>query len=94
MSIKHYEQECYPCIFDLVKKNNRVVNPNNILDTEARRISTIFDDIDAIDLLEIDEDNLPDEIIDLEIPEDPYLVKNQDGKYTINIPQIIDILDE
>jgi len=64
---KRYADLHYPCLFENVKKG-KVKNPGLVLDPVARRASLIFDDIDAIDQLEIDEDNLPDEPIDLVAP--------------------------
>ena len=46
---------------------------------EARRISMIFDDYDAVDELDIDAENLPEEPFSLERKPDPYLARLQSG---------------
>lgn len=84
---KRYRDQHYPCLFENVKKG-RVKNPGLVLDPVARRASLIFDDIDAIDQLEIDEDNLPDEPIDLVAPEDPWLKRLQSGQRAKPVPKL------
>lgn len=90
----YYEHEHYPCLFEMVKKG-RVRNPALILEPQPRRMSLAFDmDIDAIDLLDIDEDNLPDEPIDLMRPTDPWLVRLPSGHWEKRLPDIADFLPE
>lgn len=88
---QYYERECYPCLFAYVKKG-RVHNPPEVLDPESRRLSHLFDEIDAIDTMEFDEDDLPDEIFDLTTPTDPYLEKYDSGQRKKPIPDINDFL--
>ena len=88
---RKYQRECYPCLFGYVKKN-KVGNPVEVLDPEPRRISHYFDEIDAVDTLEIDEENLPDEVMDLTVPDDPYLQRLPSGQRKITIPDIKDYL--
>ncbi|WP_309397095.1 hypothetical protein [Cerasicoccus maritimus] len=90
---KPYEQDHYPCLFELVKKG-RVKNPALILEPQPRRLSLAFDDdIDAIDLLDIDEDDLPEEPIDLTRPTDPWLVRLPSGHWEKHLPDIATFLD-
>lgn len=41
--LERYKKECYPCIFELVKKEGKVDNAMAVLDSEVRRMSTVFD---------------------------------------------------
>lgn len=85
--INSFEKQLYPCIFEKVKKYH-LTNPDAVLNPQARRISQLFDNLDAIDTLEIDENNLPEEPFDLKIKEDPYLERDDDGKRIIKLPSI------
>lgn len=85
--IKSFEKRCYPCFFEKIK-NNRVANPDQVLDPEARRISHIFDNLDAIDTLSLDEENLPDEPFELVKKVDPYLERDDEGRRVIKLPSI------
>ncbi len=87
--IKHYAQECYPCTFEQLKKSGHVSNPAEILIPEARRIATLFDDIDAIDAPDLDPNNLPDGPIDIKHPEDKYLKRYPDGSPEIRLADIM-----
>ncbi len=49
--LDHYEEECFPCIFEYVKKG-RVSNPRLLLETQPRRISRIFEEPDAFEVVE------------------------------------------
>ena len=84
---QYYEKKCYPCLFTYVKKG-KVSNPPEILDPNPRRLSHLFDEIDAIDSLELDENDLPDEVFDLTTPTDPYLEKYDSGQRKMQIPDI------
>lgn len=87
-----YEQEAYPCLFELVKKG-RVKNPPLILEPQSRRLSLAFDtDIDPVDLIEFDEDDLPDEPIDLTRPTDPWLKRLSSGHWERSLPDISEYL--
>jgi len=87
-----FEQEAYPCLFELVKKG-RVKNPALILEPQSRRLSLAFDtDIDAIDMLDIDEDNLPEEPLDLTRPTDPWLKRLPSGHLERSLPDITKFL--
>lgn len=75
-----YKKQCYPCLFELIKKGG-ISNPALILDPLPRRLSLAFDtDLDAVDFLDIDEDgDMPEETITLERPLDPYFVRRSPG---------------
>ncbi len=76
----------------MLKEGRPVDNPAFLLHPEARRLSLIFDELDACDFLELDEDNLPEEPFDLSIPADPYLVRLANGDYAIKLPDINEFL--
>lgn len=88
---KRYTSQHLPCLFELVKKG-RVKNPPQILDPLARRYSLLFDDIDAIDQMEFDPDNLPEETIDLVAPADPWLERLPSGQRAKPVPDIREFL--
>ena len=88
---KYYQDQHFPCLFKNVKKS-KVANPPEILHPEPRRVSQLFDDVDAIDALEIDEDDLPEETFELKPPTDPYLERYDSGQRKKKIPDICSIL--
>lgn len=83
---------CFPCTFELVKKN-RVENPARVLDDSPRRMTMIFDEQDPIYDMEFDEENLPEEPFDLVSAPDPYLETTDSGSRKIVIPRIGELLD-
>lgn len=85
--VKKYEALHYPCLLEYVKKG-RVGNPVRVLDPLARRMALLFDDIDAVDQMDIDPDNLPEEPIDLVAPSDPWLERNDGGQRVKRLPDI------
>lgn len=90
--IDSYKKECFPCLFELVKKN-RVENPARILDPTPRRMTMIFDEQDPIYDIEFDEENLPEEPFDLVAPTDPYLETTDGGDRKIVIPRTGELLE-
>lgn len=88
-----FAKACFPCTFELVKKN-RVENPARVLADNPRRMTMIFDEQDPIDDLEFDEDNLPEEPFDLVSAPDPYFETTDAGTRKIAVPFIGDLLDE
>lgn len=84
---ERYTKQQLPCLFQTLKKG-RARNPALILDPVPRRMSLIFDDIDAIDQLDIDPDNLPEETIDLVAPADPWLERLPSGHHAKPLPDI------
>lgn len=89
--IERYEKACYPCPFERVKKN-RVRNPALVLDPTPRRLSHLFDEIDPVDAMDWDEDQLPDEPVDLVRPPDPYLQRRPDGGRAIALPEMAEFV--
>ena len=62
------------------------------IDGEPLRLTHIFDDIDAVDEMEFDEDNLPDEPFDLVRQVDKYFARDELGRRNILVPEIGEIL--
>ncbi len=90
---KKYKEACFPCKFERLRRGS-VKNPAIVLYPEARRMSLIFDDLDPIDTLEIDEDNLPDEPFDLTVKEDPYFERITGGRRAKPVPHPSEFLPE
>lgn len=90
--IDGYKKECFPCLFELVKKN-RVDNPARVLDPTPRRMTMLFDEQDPIYDIEFDEENLPEEPFDLVAPTDPYLETTESGDRKIVIPRTGELLE-
>ncbi|WOO40827.1 hypothetical protein [Rubellicoccus peritrichatus] len=88
---KRYTSMHLPCLFELVKKG-RVANPAQVLDPLARRYSLLFDDIDAVDQMDFDPNNLPEETIDLVAPADPWLERLPSGQRAKPVPDIREYL--
>lgn len=86
-----YKEACVPCLFEMVKQG-RVENPARVLLPEPRRLSMIFDETDALDDMEFDEDNLPDEPFDLVARPDPYFERTPAGTRCIKLPEITQYL--
>jgi len=87
-----YAKKCFPCTFELVKKN-RTENPARVLADNPRRITMIFDERDPIDEMEFDEENLPEAPFDLVSAPDPYFETTESGARKIVIPFIGDLLE-
>lgn len=86
------DEDRHPGIVERVKKG-RLANPPLVLEPQPRRLSLLFDDdLDAIDFLEFDEDNLPEETIDLTRPADPWLARLPSGQRERPLPNISDFL--
>lgn len=83
-----YEELCYPCLWEYVKKG-RVPNPSLILDRQARRISRIFDVPEVID--DDEEENLGEDIAG-DVTKDPYLKMAAGGRRAKELPDIGDFL--
>ncbi|MEM8550349.1 MAG: hypothetical protein AAGF10_06115 [Verrucomicrobiota bacterium] len=86
-----YHKRHFPCMFAFVKKS-KVDNPALLLHPEPRRVSHFFDESDPIEDLELDEDNLPEEPIDIIAKTDPYLVRLPSGAFEVKLPQPADYL--
>lgn len=83
-----YEKQCYPLMFEFVDKNFKVKHPIELLIDQTRRISTLFDDFDPLDDLDLDEDNLPEEPFDLTRKPDPYIERLQNGLRAKPVPNV------
>lgn len=90
--LEPYEKEFYPCLFVNLTKAGALANPAAVIDGEPLRLSHIFDDIDAVDEMEFDEDNLPDEPFDLIRQVDKYFERDELGRRRILAPEIADVL--
>jgi hypothetical protein len=90
--LEPYEKEFYPCLFFNLTKVGAISNPPAVIDGEPLRLSHIFDDIDAVDEMEFDEDNLPDEPFDLVRQVDKYFARDELGRRSILVPEIGEVL--
>jgi hypothetical protein len=90
--LEPYEADFYPCLFINLLKNGTFQNPAAVIEGEPLRLSHIFDEIDAVDEMEFDEDNLPDEPFDLVRQPDKYFARDELGRRKISVPDISEIL--
>jgi hypothetical protein len=88
---KKFSAARYPCLFIPVKQG-RVDNPQLVLYPEARRMTLVFDDIDPIDQLDLDEENLPEEPFNLENKPDPYFERLPSGHRCKVVPDVTEFL--
>ncbi len=91
---KRYEKMYRPHRVYFVDKNYRTPDINFLMIDEARRMTFLFDDNDAIDDLDLDEDSLPVEPFDLKKKEDEYLVRIETGVRAKAIDNIFEIAKE
>jgi hypothetical protein len=87
-----YTDAFYPCLFVNLLKNGSLANPAEVIEGEPLRMSHIFDEIDAVDEMEFDEDNLPDEPFDLVRQPDKYFARDDYGRRLISVPDIAETL--
>lgn len=83
--LDHFEEQCYPCLWEYVKKG-RVSNPSLVLDTQARRISRIFDVPEIFD--DDDEEDFLHEAIAGDSSKDRFLKAGSGDKRSIELPDI------
>lgn len=83
--LDHYEEECYPCLWEYVKKG-RVSNPSLVLDTQPRRITRIFDEPEFFDDDE-EEDELEEDIAG-DVTKDRFLKQASGGRRAVELPDI------
>lgn len=83
-------KEHFPCLVELVK-HDEVENPALLLEPQARRISTFFDD--PADWPELDDDEEEDGEIDSLGAADPYLERMPSGRRMKEVPDIRALLD-
>jgi hypothetical protein len=90
--LEKYENSFYPCLFFNFLKEGRLHNPAAVIEGDPLRMSHIFDEIDAVDEMEFDEDNLPDEPFDLVRQPDKYFARDELGRRMITVPDIKEVL--
>ncbi len=89
-----YEKAFHPHLYVNVKKGCKVDNAMQLTIDEARRISVYFDDYDAIDDLDLDEDNLPEEPFDITKKPDIYLERAENGMLLKPLPDMIKLREK
>lgn len=77
-----------PCLRVTLPRAGGLPRPAEIIEGEPRRMSLVLDDLDAVDEMEFDEDNLPEEPFDLVRPPDPYFERDPAGRRTRHLPDI------
>lgn len=90
--LEPFEKEFFPCLFVNLTKAGALPNPPALIDGEPLRMSHVFDDIDAVDEMEFDEDDLPDEPFDLVRQVDRYFARDELGRRSLPVPDIGAIL--
>lgn len=83
-----YAEDLGPCLQLLLPRAGGLPRPAEILEGDPRRMSLVLDDLDAVDEMEFDEDNLPDEPFDLVRPTDPYFERDTTGRRVLHLPDI------
>ncbi len=83
-----YADDLGPCLQLVLPRAGGLPRPAEIIEGEPRRMSLVLDDLDAVDEMEFDEDNLPDEPFDLVRPTDPYFERDTTGRRVIHLPDI------
>ncbi len=87
---RHFESECYPCHFLLLRKGG-IENPALVLEPTPRRVSQFFEQEEPIEVegLETDDEEEPDE----DTPaEDPYIARRRGGRRVKELPSPRDFL--
>ncbi|MDQ8203448.1 hypothetical protein [Pelagicoccus sp. SDUM812003] len=87
--LDHYEQECFPCLFEYVKKG-RVPNPALLLETQPRRISRIFDEPEVFE--DDEEEDIEEEDVAGDPSRDHYLKRISGGRREHVLPHIAEYL--
>lgn len=88
------KSESMPCLVVQLPKAGGLPNPAELIEGEPRRMSLVLDDLDAVDEMEFDEDNLPEEPFDLVRKTDPYFERDLHGRRVIGLPDIAQVLRE
>jgi hypothetical protein len=76
------------CLRVFLPRTGGLARPVELVAGEPRRASLALDDLDAVDEMEFDEDNLPDEPFDLVRKADPYFARDASGRREILVPDI------
>ncbi|MBK1880501.1 hypothetical protein [Pelagicoccus mobilis] len=87
--LDRFEEECYPCLWEYVKKG-RVSNPSLVLDTQPRRITRIFDEPEYFDDEE-EEEELEEDIAG-DVTKDRFLKRASGGRRALELPDISEFL--
>lgn len=92
---RRYKDQFFPCLFEFVK-NDRVKNPAEVLDPQARRMSHLFDEDQnwVITGGEDEEEAEGDEEIEAAPEEDHYLMRHTGGRRVHDIPDIAQFLPQ
>lgn len=80
------------CLACVLPRTGGLPRPAELVEGEPRRASLALDDLDAVDEMEFDEDNLPEEPFDLVRKADPYFARDANGRREILVPDIGPIL--
>ena len=100
--IARYRKQHYPCLIEMVKRTD-FPNPALLLEPEARRMSQLFDETDAVTVAVITDDDEDDEadasdeetVDEDAVPIDPYIERlSGSGRRAKEIPDIAKFLKE
>jgi len=80
------------CLVTPLPKSGGLPRPAELIEGEPRRASLALDDLDAVDEMEFDEDNLPDEPFDLVRKVDLYFARDPSGRREMLVPDIAPVL--
>lgn len=92
--LEQLKTESMPCLVVQMPKSGGLPNPAELIEGEPRRMSLVLDDLDAVDEMEFDEDNLPEEPFDLVRKTDPYFERDMHGRRVLGLADIAHILRE
>lgn len=81
------------CLVAFLPKAGGLPRPAELVEGDPRRASLVLDDLDAVDEMEFDEDNLPEEPFDLVRKADPYFARDTSGRREILVPDILPALE-
>ena len=83
-----YDESLGPCLQVLLPRAGGLERPAELIEGDPRRMSLALDDLDAVDEMEFDEDNLPEEPFDLVRPPDPWFERDVAGRRVRHLPDI------
>jgi hypothetical protein len=92
--LEKQQSESVPCLIFTLPKRGGLPNPAQIIEGDARRMSHVLDDLDAVDEMEFDEDNLPEEPLDLVRKVDRYFERDMHGRRVLGLADIVQVLRE
>ncbi len=87
--LKHYQDECFPCLFIQMKKTG-LANPALVMTPEPRRVSQYFDEAEDLSGVEIETDDEEDEEDpDGDLPAlEPYFERHRNNRRVKELPDI------